>query len=786
MRKLIACAKKLFCNKNTLRIAFIILLFALSVVVENWFIGNKSIAFSVENVPGVVFSAVATISAIWTTYYFLFFQLYKDKYPLHLAQNRTQPRMRFLFFCIVFSLIVGIAVLVMKNSFLPTLFYICFSVYTIIRIFVEVYHVNKSLMVNTYVDEYCLEIKQRMNFEKEVPDKSVWKDVAYIFDESITKEEYLVAQNITDNLGDIFREFMEESISIAGKGSDKESINEQFSRIVSFNIGQLLKCKNVKSEMLVQHIVAQNYKNVEFCIKTNQYEWFKQYIEKLNHLVFLLLEDNQERICNTIISFYIEILKQLIEQQKDEWWKYLIDEFYSIIRELNYISENNNLKYFIRILTAGFISCIDNNDEDAFSYLMAMLREFTTSINRIPMAFTDIKVYYAMIFNKIKKDNSSRIEAISDLVFSKEVSMQGDEYWLEFKFYCINELKELKNDPRLLQKAEQYHILAVINAIDFRDKYQGVIVIPNFTERIKENITSSEKIDEIIEDLKRILNRCVIKDNIPAYNAFLGEIDNCFGITKQSNKLAQEKLFNLYLWLIRRTTSLINQQFLEITFDQIRGTIESLDKKKVVSASFSITIIKGLASAAQSSEKQNKNVVNGIVDLLFDFLAQDTALNFILTSGNAKTQLCRSLFNIGTYCIEENYEEGLRRVSNALGWLAIDSLRQGTSDLTTYILGRAEELYRIAAEMDVSQKTMTFLLTLFTTIGTYCCKDQTLKKYLNIIISSLDRANLQDINTAIRLRTSENDMWNDLFEDRTAELTDKFKKEFSRQSKRKE
>jgi len=276
----------------------------------------------------------------------------------------------------------------------------------------------------------------------------------------------------------------------------------------------------------------------------------------------------------------------------------------------------------------------------------------------------------------------------------------------------------------------------------------------------------------------------LIKDNISAFYAFLDKINDCFNVTDQANKLAQEKLFDLYLWLIQKTSSLVNQQFLELTFDQIRETIEGLDNRRAISTSFSSTIIRGLASAVHSGEKNNIKVVNEIVVLLFGFLAEDSALNFMLSSATNKKQLYRSLFNIGTYCIEENYEDGLRRVSNSLGWLAIYSIRQNTGDLTTYILGRAKELYEIASEMDVSPKTMTFLLTLFTTIGTYCCKDRALGKYLRFIIDSIKDADIQSVKTAVRLRTSENETWNDLYENRTKELTTMFLKAFSTQVKK--
>ena len=689
--------------------------------------------------------------------------------------------MKSMFLYIIVSIIMGTIVLMIKESFWMTLLFIFFSTFTIVRIFREVYFVNKYIMVNTYVDEDCQEIKNRIE-SGEFPDDKMWHDITYVLDESITKEDYMVARNITDNLGDIFREFMKASITLISRGCDKEQIDEQFFRIVEIIISQLAMCKSVDSDVLISHVVAQNYKNLKFCIETNQYEWFKQYVDRLNEQVFDLLKDNQGNLCDAIIPCYCKTLVKLIQQDKIEWRGYLITQFFSMVKAHFFMSGNNNLKYFFRILTSGIHYSIEKDKEEAFDYLMGVFSELSISISQIPQAFTDVKMYYAMIFNKIMSDKASKILTMTEIIFSNEISMLEDCNWIEFKFYCIEELKKLKNNSELIKNVEQYHIQTVLCAVDFRDKYHGYLCVPGFVDRIKENINSPDEVSRVVEDMMKILLRCIFRDNIPAFTLMLGEIYNCFDITTPSNKLAQKELFNSFLRLLRRTSTLINQQYLELTFEQIKETIVSLDKRKAVSSDFAATIIKGLANVIHL-EKRSNGVIYEVVDLLYSFSAGDTAVSFIVTSSENKKLICRSLFNIGTDCIESNDEEGLRRVSNSLGWLAISSLKQGTGGLTKYILERAEELYQIASEMEVSQKTMTFLLTLFTTIGTYCCKDPLLYIYRDMIIRSLHGADAQNINTAIRLRTSENDMWNNLFENKTTELTSAFEKEYTKQTK---
>lgn len=76
--------------------------------------------------------------------------------------------------------------------------------------------------------------------------------------------------------------------------------------------------------------------------------------------------------------------------------------------------------------------------------------------------------------------------------------------------------------------------------------------------------------------------------------------------------------------------------------------------------------------------------------------------------------------------------------------------------------------------MEVSPKTQMFLLTLFTTVGSYCCKEPGYKKYLDAVLKGIKHESLEHIQVAIRLRTSENDMWNELFENETPKLTKAF------------
>lgn len=237
-------------------------------------------------------------------------------------------------------------------------------------------------------------------------------------------------------------------------------------------------------------------------------------------------------------------------------------------------------------------------------------------------------------------------------------------------------------------------------------------------------------------------------------------------------------LFDIYLWLISRTHSVVNKQFFEVSFDMLERAIDMLDRNRSISDKFGDYIIDSLAEKARHVNKETQKVLDAVIGLFFSFLEEDEAKSFVISSVDKKKKIYRSIFNIGVDCIENNYEEGLRRVSNTIGWFTIYSIRQTTNDLTMYLIDRALDLYNISEKMDISSKTLTFITTLFTTVGMYCCKEKKNKGFLYRIYNGLKEEDFGKLEIAVSIRTSENDTWNDLFDGRTNELRKTFLTEF--------
>lgn len=172
-----------------------------------------------------------------------------------------------------------------------------------------------------------------------------------------------------------------------------------------------------------------------------------------------------------------------------------------------------------------------------------------------------------------------------------------------------------------------------------------------------------------------------------------------------------------------------------------------------------------------------ENDAINLIHLLDGFLEEGKEYNFIVKYNEKKKLLYKSIYNIGISCIEDNKESAVRVVSNTLGWYIIRSLKNDNSELTNYLIERTIDLFEIAQNMQISEKTIIFILTLFTTVGTYCCKESKYQTYLNKILNALKNEGYVRIKTAIELRTNENTMWDKLYDNKTKELTQKFLRE---------
>lgn len=751
-----------------LKLLIIIFIFLISILLDYKFrIANNSL----NELVTIMFSTVNVIATIWITYYLLFFQLFKDRYPVKILKKKYLPKMRENFVMLAFLIISGCIIIVSNFGIFSALCFILLTLLTIIIILNRVYQTNKSLMINSYIDDYCSDIQNKIKNNIVVLSQETLKDIKYILDESVVKKEYFIAQNISEKMGSIFREFLKNSVGMISEGNSDESLEKSFNEIVNINIFQLELCEKIDSDILIKKILNQQILNLEFCIDSKQYDWFKLYFEGFNNLVFKLQMDDKEIFFNYIL-LYKKVVQKLINKEKNEWLKFMVDNINSMISSLNFLNKNNILKKYVQFLAFTLLDCLDETKSEFYDYFIVVIRDSIKNITKIKGFFNEVSIYYYFIFKElIKKDQKKAIEFVNDF-FDNEAFNNDDSDLVIFKFFCLKELEDFKE-----VHLRTYHLKTISKVITMGDNYKNYIFLPEFKNEIFNNQYNKDLINNTCKDLEYLLHKCIVEDNVPIFLILLNKINDIIYETEIRQKDIQIRLFSIYIWAIKKTKNLNNKKFYEISFDMMEDTIYRMDKKANISRDFSIHIIESLCQSAKYAILNSGIIVLSITNLFLKFVDNDNQINFISSSPEVKKCLYRGLFNIGTDCIENNFEEGLRNVSNVIGWFIIYSIKQANSDLTLYLIDRARDLYGIAKKMDITSKTQTFMLTLFTTIGTFCCKDRSMDIYLKRIIESIKFEKLDKIKIAINLRTSENDMYNDLYENKTLDLTKKFLEE---------
>ena len=736
----------------------------------------------------LIFSSLIGLVTIWISGYFILIQLYKNTYPMEIIEKNFLKKVKMILIYSILNILIGVLTLSLFNNYVVEIYYIILFVINVIVVFYYTYRINREFTINTYVDKYFKDLAdslEKENITKNDVDKS-FKDFYKFFDECIIKDEYYVCNNISEKIGLLFKNLIEHCNKML-LNNEEEMAEYIFEKIINSGMYQISYAKNSKTESLISNLFIQQEKNIKICIKIGKLDWFKKYIKQIN-LLSKEYKNNHNCILEELYELNMEIGKTLLEKE-DEWLDWFINELYNINISLKYAFKNINLNYFGKLLTYVMVKNIEDNknNNNKYKILIQVLEKYTYNITHINDNIEDIVIYYSIYGNQlIGNECREQVRDFIEIITNKNNRTIDNEKWNEFILYYLNiTMQEWTEDFGEINRKKIIDIVLELSLNNSNCNYYSFL--PEYSKIIQVKKDEPKLMDEICDEFEELFIRLVINNNVNMFYIILRILKDSILTLKQNDRNAQEKLFDLYLGNLVRTVNIENKKFAELTISIIDDTIEELDRNRKISNQFGIYIIEAIADVAiYRSRIKEMNVIN-VTNLLSDFL-EEKKYNFIVSDNKRKELLYKSVYNIGISCIENNMENALRNVSNRLGWFIIGSISNNDSPtLTHYLLDRTIDLFKIAKNMDISEKTLVFIMTLFTTVGTYCCKDARYKGYQNKILGILIKEDYGRIKTAIELRTKENNMWDKLFEGQTQSLTQKFLKELNeRNNERKE
>ena len=634
--------------------------------------------------------------------------------------------------------------------------------------------INRTFTINTYIDKFYNKLKGKLekNNIKEIEIDEIFKEFRRFFDNSIVKDEYYVCNNISRKTGELFGNLIEHCNKLVI--DEKENVADYlFDKIVNYELYQVINSKNSKSESFISDLFKQYAKNISICIKIDRFEWFKKYISKLNLLSQEYLE-NENDVLDEILYMNKYIGKEVMKKS-DIWLEWFVNELYNMNITLKYAYKNINLNYFCRLVTDLLINCIEDKEEsNKYNILKDVLERFTIEITHVNDNIQEIVVNYSIYGSKLIENNEiEKVKDFINIIANKNNRLIDTDKWNEYILYYLNMTLEKYNDE--LGESNRSKIIGIVLDLSLNEnncKYYGML--PEYDKIIYENRHNNKIINQICDEFKELLIRLIINNNIKMFYLVLKLLKNSVLKLEKNDKNIQEKLFEIFVFVLVRTLNVENKKFTELTIAIIDDCIEELDKNQKISESLGRYIIEEISNIGiYKSNIQQANVID-IIKLLSRFLEEGKEYIFISRKPENKKLLYKNVYNIGIHSIENNMENAVRSVSNTLGWFIIASIKNDASYLTNYLIERTVDLFKIAKNMEVTEKTLTFIMTLFTTVGTYCCKTPKYKIFLDRILEILKEEDLTRIKTAIELRTKENNMWDRLFEGKTQALTNEF------------
>ena len=514
--------------KNYLLILIEILIGGVCIIVDS-FVPVKN--DSLKGFLPVMYEMTVVVAGFWVTLYLLFLELFKDRYPFKFIEEKYLMALKRNVIYIAFCFVYGGISIVREEYFLESVFYILSSALTVIMIGKHVYDTSKTMMVTNYVKLYCDDLSKKFAENSSSINEVDLDDLDRVFEECIIKEEFSVAQKISSCSGEVFREFLKKSVEFIDSGSNREQVEKSFKRIAKFGKMQLERCGEIDSEILKTDIGRQQYLNIKFCIESNQFEYFKMYLKTILQLTSSAQRDHKDEIVEITFGIYTSILDDLLEEDKDEWIEFLLEEIYNITAANSHFFTSEYVKDFVRLISYGLIHGEDNR---CYNFMFEKLKKITISLCNMSNGFDESIIYYNFMFNKLLESDNEYTERFIEIVFGEDSNFCHDSKWMEYKFYCLNRIKSIE---RFKTKTNEYLITLLLQVIEMKETYRGSLFLPDFIDRIYQCDNSKEKIELINDDFRRLFERCIISDNLGFFYMLIRKHGECLLKSTKEKKI---------------------------------------------------------------------------------------------------------------------------------------------------------------------------------------------------------------------------------------------------------
>ncbi len=753
---------------NYAMIVFVILLGLLFTFVDYKYPLNDLLTFLdsqiLIEISDIMLQSIMAFAAVWITCYLLLGQVFKDRYTLKNVEEKQMKPMKAQIINIVISVIFGVMILVIHKGVLAPLFYIIFTIYTIINILFTACETVKSMMTNTYIDKLFSDLNDSIkksdaeSFAKLIP------DIAKSCEESVLKEEYCVVENVIEKTGESFKLFFEND-------NDSEDDNKIFELFVDFDIELVRFCRDIKSDSLIQKIIRSNADNLALAAESGKEKRFDRYMVGYSrNIVWTIRTNHGEDIASYKSRLYgmiYYLAKKMMEADNPVYFKRTLDHLLAVLQSLNDSQERVYFDGYVRALTNIVIECIDAGETKNAYFDVAYKNTFipmSKALLRKDIQFEKIRDFYRTLFQAVlEKDFLLGID-FYERIFKAEHLLSRDIYYLSFKQYMIETMfrEATKDNAEVNEKLLYFRAALLFEGLSNNYNYK-LYLLEGVEEMLNNGSISYEKVKYFTF---RSLLECAEKENFQSFGGILAQLNKIISEAYKDNALKQKEFFEIYLDLLFERDITRNDKFLnELMYFMHQLILNGISDNCL-----------GYVISVLGDISKDVNITSGQVKKEIIMTLREILKKGDVITEDLEKQIYKSIYIAGESCIENDCEEVLRWVSNYYGWFIVDNLRKQkrSEALINYLFDRAFELYNIAKAMQVSEKTIIFYLTLFTSVGMYCCMNDENRPYLDRIYSGLMDEDINRIKLALSIRTGENDEFEMLLEGKSQILKEYF------------
>ena len=729
---------------------------------------NLTCQYDVANLSEIMLPSFIAFVSIWFTGYFIHFQIYRDRYPAQMLKKYYQPTAIVVIVSIIIIAIFGswsIAV----NACCSQIAFVAIALLCVVYLLAQAYCTNQTFMVTSYIAKCGSSIVANTKKNSKSPEniQVSLEELSKVFYESLAKDEHYVCFVIHEQLANFFEAQLETCNKRLLALDSKEAVDAEFRTIIKTMLRHLSALEDDSPDYFIQRMMHFQRKNIRKCMITANYDLYKFYIDEMLSLICAMAARDKDRLRKSCFAVIRDVIQDCLVENRADYLKICIDQCEVVTKSTLIVDKNVGLDDYITILAlvltaekpssgngAGFSRVFDSFVD--CSMFLAQLRG-----NFQPVGMCHLAVLHALVDGGL----NDQIDAYLEFLKKSYRYLSEDDSWAN----CIQVIIEYLNKSNCFEGCNQavnelkLHIIEM-TILSKRDP--SYLPLPDYKDTLSEPATNEDAVLSIAENYYGLISRSIRKNKLSIAYFLYKELAASILSLKSHHKNAQDKLLDVFFWTLDDTIYLNDKASFKLCLNYLEDCLRDLDKEALISESLGCTIISKLFTSAEPTSCQGEDLRALLIDRLHDFMKEDKEFHFILNKIKVREMYYRKWLDIGIRCLEEGNETLLRRVSGSVGWSLIYALKRYNRNEIMQIIEVATQLHSYSLKFELSDNTRVFLLTLFTVVGSYCCKDPRHFLYRAAVIDHLvAHADYHMVKLATEIRFVTNNGWEDTFGD---------------------